>query len=310
MKLTADLEPLEGELALTDSGRSLVGDFLELTKARLNLMVLITTLIGFVVGLQMTKSEGGIDWWLLCQTLLGTGLCAAGAGALNQAWEYRFDAMMSRTADRPVASGRLKPVEATLFGLLMSMTGTIMLVGCVNSLSALLAILTIVLYVVVYTPLKRLTTLNTLIGAVPGAIPPVIGYSATAQTIDLEAMGLFAILFCWQIPHFLAIAILCRDDYRAAGYRMMPVVHPTLKRTHLWMIVFNLLLIGASFLPLMSAPTGTGYIISATVLGTGFLCINLLTVISPSRQTARTAFFASIAYLPLILGSLMIDRFL
>lgn len=310
MKLTADFEPLEGELALTDSGRSLVGDFMELTKARLNLMVLITTLIGFVIGLQMTKPEEGIDWWLLCQTLLGTGLCAAGAGALNQAWEYRFDAMMSRTADRPVASGRLKPVEATLFGLLMSLTGTIMLVGCVNSLSALLAILTIVLYVLIYTPLKRLTTLNTLVGAVPGAIPPVIGYSATAQTIDWEAMGLFAILFCWQIPHFLAIAILCRDDYRAAGYRMMPVVHPTLRQTHLWMIIFNLLLIGASFLPLMSHPTGTGYIISATVLGTGFLCISLLTVISPSRQTARTAFFASIAYLPLILGNLMIDRFL
>lgn len=310
MRLTADLEPLQGELELTHSGRSIVGDFMELSKVRLNLMVLITTLIGFVIGLELVGHQGSIDWWLLSQTLIGTGLCAAGASALNQAWEYRFDAMMSRTSDRPVASGRIKPPEATLLGLLLSLTGAIMLAGCVNHLSALLAVSTIILYVLVYTPLKRLTTLNTLVGAVPGAIPPVIGYAATAQAIDLEALGLFAILFCWQIPHFLAIAILCRDDYRAAGYRMMPVVHPTLKQTHTWMIVFNLLLIGASFLPLLSVPTGTGYVISAFVLGTGFLLTSLFTTFFPSRQTARIAFFASIAYLPLILGSLMIDRLL
>lgn len=310
MKLTADLEPLQGELALTDSGRSVVGDFIELTKVRLNVMVLITTMIGFVIGFRMSGHDGGIEWWLLCQTLLGTGLCAAGASALNQAWEHRFDAMMSRTADRPVASGRMKPAEATLFGFLMSLTGTIMLAGCVNFLSAVLAVSTIVLYVLVYTPLKRLTTLNTLVGAVPGAIPPVIGYTAASQTIDLEALALFAILFCWQIPHFLAIAILCRDDYRTAGYKMMPVVHPTLKQTHVWMIFFNVLLIGSSFLPLMSAATGMGYVIFASVLGTGFLVTGLFTAISPSRQTARVAFFASIVYLPLILGSLMIDRLL
>lgn len=172
MKLAADLEDLEGEIALADSTRTRAGDFMELTKARLNMMVLITTMIGFVVGTQMAAGGAGIDWWLLMQTLIGTGLCAAGASVLNQAWEYKFDAMMSRTADRPVAAGRMKPSEATVFGLLMSVCGTVALALSVNLMSAALAVSTILLYVLVYTPMKRLTTLNTLVGAIPGAIPP------------------------------------------------------------------------------------------------------------------------------------------
>ena len=310
IKLAADLEDLESEITLAGSTRSRAGDFMELTKARLNMMVLITTMIGFVVGTQMNASGTGIDWWLLMQTLIGTGLCAAGASVLNQAWEYKFDAMMSRTADRPVAAGRMKPGEATVFGLLMSVCGTVALALSVNLISAALALSTILLYVLVYTPMKRLTTLNTLVGAIPGAIPPVIGYVAVTGHVDLEALGLFAILFCWQMPHFLAIAILCRDDYAAAGYKMMPVVDPTLRRTSVWIVFFGVLLIAASLMPVLSGDTSLAYIVVALLLGKAFLATGLRCAMLQTRPAARLAFFGSIVYLPLALGALMIDRLL
>ncbi len=308
MKLATELDNLQGELTLdTPSSKSRTSDFMELTKARLNMMVLITTMIGFVIGTQ-TAGAGTINWMLLLQTLLGTGLCAAGASVLNQAWEYRFDAMMSRTADRPVAAGRMTPAEATIFGLLMCACGGVMLALTVNLIACALAVSTILLYVLIYTPLKRVTTFNTLVGAIPGAIPPMIGYVAVSGKIDLEAMALFAILFCWQMPHFLAIAILCRDDYAAAGYKMMPVVDTTLTRTNIWMIAFGVLLIAASLMPIASGTTSLAYIIVASILGLGFLALSIRCVIIPTRSAARTAFFASIIYLPLALGALMIDR--
>jgi heme o synthase len=314
IKLAADLEDLEGEIALADPTRTRAGDFMELVKARLNMMVLITTMIGFVVGTQMLAITSGearaIDWWLLMQTLIGTGLCAAGASALNQVWEYKFDAMMSRTADRPVAAGRMKPGEATVFGLLMCVCGTVALALSVNLVSAALALSTILLYVLVYTPMKRWTTLNTLVGAIPGAIPPVIGYAAVTGRLDLEAAALFLILFCWQMPHFLAIAILCRDDYAAAGYKMMPVVDPTLRRTSVWIVAFGVLLIAASLLPVWSGPTSIAYVVVALLLGKAFLATGLRCAILQTRPAARLAFFGSIVYLPLALGALMIDRLL
>jgi protoheme IX farnesyltransferase len=274
------------------------------------MMVLITTMIGFVVGTQMTGTTAGIDWWLLMQTLIGTGLCAAGASVLNQAWEYKFDAMMGRTADRPVAAGRMTPGEATVFGLLMCVCGTVALALIVNPISAVLALSTIMLYVLVYTPMKRVTTLNTLVGAIPGAIPPVIGYAAVTGALDLEALALFAILFCWQMPHFLAIAILCRDDYAAAGYKMMPVVDRTLRRTNVWIVAFGVLLIAASLMPVMSGATSVAYIVVASLLGLAFLATGIRCAIVQTRPAARLAFFGSIIYLPLALGALMIDRLL
>jgi protoheme IX farnesyltransferase len=227
---------------------------------------------------------------------------------LNQAWEWRYDAMMARTIDRPVAAGRMKPAEANLFGLVFCVCGLVVLGVLVNLPSAILSLSTIVLYVLIYTPLKRITTLNTLVGAIPGAIPPVIGYAAITGRIDLEAIGLFAILFCWQMPHFLAIAILCRDDYAAAGYKMLPVVDQTLTRTNLWSVVFGVLLLGASLLPVYAAPTSMAYIVAAVLLGCGFLATAIRCAIVQTRPAARLAFFASIIYLPLALGALMIDR--
>ncbi len=305
MKLATDLNDFDAEIAVESRVQSVsrTSDFMELTKARLNLMVLITTMIGFVVG-----TVGAIDWWLLTQTLIGTGLCAAGASVLNQAWEWRYDAMMARTIDRPVAAGRMKPAEANLFGLVFCVCGLVVLGVMVNLPSAILSLSTIVLYVLIYTPLKRITTLNTLVGAIPGAIPPVIGYAAITGRIDLEAIGLFAILFCWQMPHFLAIAILCRDDYAAAGYKMLPVVDQTLTRTNLWSVVFGVLLLGASLMPVYAAPTSVAYMIVAVLLGCGFLATAIRCAIIQTRPAARLAFFASIIYLPLALGALMIDR--
>jgi len=278
-------------------------DFSEITKLRLNLMVLVTTLIGFVVA-----SPGPIDTWLLLTALVGTALSAAGASVLNQAWEWRHDKLMHRTADRPVAAGRMTPGEATSLGLLMSVCGTATLGVAVNVLSASLALSTILLYVLVYTPLKRVTTLNTVVGAIPGAIPPLIGCAAAAGALSLEAWGLFAILFCWQMPHFLAIAILCKDDYAAAGFKMLPVVDTTLTRTHVWSIVFGVLLIAASMVPLYAQPTSVVYTVTALLLGAAFLGASIRCAMLGTRTSARVAFFASIIYLPLLLLVLMIDR--
>ncbi|MBC7783672.1 MAG: protoheme IX farnesyltransferase [Burkholderiales bacterium] len=287
--------------------RGRAADFMELTKARLNMMVLITTLIGFVVA-SSSVTAAPLDWWLLMQTLIGTGLCAAGASVLNQAWEYRLDALMTRTADRPVAAGRMSATEASLLGLVMSIVGFAYLLLSVNVLAAALAGATIVIYVLVYTPLKRVTTMNTLVGAIPGAIPPVIGYAAVAGKIDLEAIGLFAILFCWQMPHFLAIAILCRDDYAAAGYKMMPVVDATLARTSRWIVAFGVLLIAASLMPAMVRHTSILYMVVAVLLGGAFLACGIRCALLQTRPAARLAFFASIVYLPLALAALMIER--
>lgn len=298
-----DLVELESELASHKSHPA--SDFAELIKMRLNVLVLITTLIGFVVG-----TQGAIDWLLLLETLIGTGLCAAGAAVLNEAWEHRHDRRMTRTADRPVAAGRMTPYDAAMLGLLIATCGLATLAVTVNLLSASLAAATIGLYVLVYTPLKRITTLNTLVGAIPGAVPPMIGFAGAANTLSLEAWGLFAILFCWQMPHFLAIAILCRDDYAAAGFRMLPVVDRTLTRTAAWIVVFGALLIGASLIPLAVQPTSLLYTAAALALGGGFLATGVRCVILQTRPAARLAFFASIIYLPLVLGALMIDRLL
>jgi heme o synthase len=306
MKVASDLQPLEPFEVLDTAARSRASDFAELTKVRLNTMVLITTLIGFVVA----PSAQGLNWWLLLQTLIGTGLCAAGASVLNQAWEYEHDRKMARTADRPVAAGRMSVGEATLLGLLMSVCGTLTLALAVNALSAALALSTIVLYVLVYTPMKRLTAMNTLVGAIPGAIPPMIGYAAVTGTVGLEAWGLFALMFAWQMPHFLAIAILCREDYAAAGYKMMPVVDGDLKRTSRWIVAWGVILIAASLIPLQVQPTGWFYTVSAVVLGLGFLASGVYCTMKQTRPAARTAFFGSIIYLPLLLGALMIDRLL
>lgn len=276
---------------------------MELIKARLSLLVLITTLVGFLLGW-----NGPLDWFLLATTLFGTALSAGGASALNQWWERALDALMKRTEDRPLPAKRLHPRDALLFGFLCCITGTAILFFFVNVLSALLAAVTVVIYVLAYTPLKRRTTLNTLLGAVPGALPPLIGWAAATNDIGIGGAVLFLILWFWQMPHFLAIAWLYRGDYAAAGFRMLSVDDPEGFMTSRQALLYALGLLAVSLLPTLLGMASVFYFATALILGIFFVIAAFFFVKDRTRENARKLFFASIIYLPLILGALVIFK--
>ncbi|HVG56007.1 MAG TPA: heme o synthase [Vicinamibacterales bacterium] len=278
-------------------------DFVSLTKPRLNLLVLITTL----AGLYLAAPEG-VETALLANTLLGTALVAGGAAALNQVWERRTDALMRRTSTRPIPSGRLKASEGAWFGLLLSASGLAQLALAVNTTTAVVAGATLVSYVLVYTPLKPRTSLATLVGAVPGALPPVIGWSAATGVISLPALVLFGIVFFWQMPHFLAIAWLFRNDYAHAGIPLLPVVEPDGRRTGLQALIYAAALWPVSLLPAVIGLAGIPYMIVATALGVLFVWLALRFARERSNPNARTLFLFSITYLPILLGALVADR--
>ncbi len=277
--------------------------FYELTKPRMNALVIVTTLIGFVM-----VAGTPINWMLLLWTMIGTTICASGAGVLNQWLERRWDAIMPRTVNRPLPTGLIHPFEALSFGIILSIAGVLILALTVNALTSVLGAVTILWYLAIYTPLKRVTTLNTLIGAIPGAIPPLMGFTAASGEIGWLAISVFAILVFWQIPHFFAIATMYRDDYALAGYRMMPVLDTNLSRTSANVIVFTLLLIAASLLPTILGATGYLHSIAAIVLGAWFLYCGGNFWRRRDRQSARKLFFASIIYLPLLLTVMVIDK--
>jgi len=260
-------------------------DFLALTKPRLNFLVLFTTLGGMYIA-----APEGVPAAILVHALVGTALVAGGAAALNQVWERETDSLMRRTQARPIPGGRLRVSDGTLFGVLLSATGLIELAWMVNPISAAVAAATLVSYVLVYTPLKRRTSLATLIGAVPGALPPVIGWAAATGTISPPAFVLFGIVFLWQMPHFLAIAWLYRDDYARAGIPLLPALWPV------------------SLLPALVGIAGVPYSIVATVLGFGLIALSALFARDRTTNTARHLFLYSITYLPLLWGALVIDR--
>ena len=238
-----------------------LADRLELTKPRITLMVMLTALVGFVMG-----SPGPLRLLLLALALGGTGLVAAGAAVLNQLLERDTDALMLRTRERPLAAGRVTRLEAGSFGLLLSALGlAVLLRGC-GALPALVALVTWSSYLFVYTPLKRRTPLATLVGAVPGALPPVIGWTASAGSLDPGACILFSILFLWQVPHFLAIAWLYRDDYARAGFPMLPVVDREGVFTARQAVVHSLALLLVSLAPVGAGMTGPGYLVGAFLL--------------------------------------------
>jgi protoheme IX farnesyltransferase len=278
-------------------------DFMELVKARLSLLVLITTLVGFLLGW-----NGPLDYFLLGATLLGTAFCAGGASALNQWWERALDALMKRTEDRPLPAKRMHPRDALFFGLLCCFFGTAILFFFVNMIAALLAVSTVIVYVLAYTPLKRRTTLNTLLGAVPGALPPLIGWAAATNEIGVGGVVLFLILWFWQMPHFLAIAWLYREDYAAAGFRMLSVDDPEGFMTSRQALLYALGLLVISLLPALLGITSTFYFTTAFILGFCFVTTALFFVKERTRKNARLLFFASIIYLPLILGALIIFK--
>lgn len=284
---------------------SLLGDLIDLTKPRMNLLVLLTTLVGYYL---VTPSWSGGIWLRLAHTLLGTALTAAGASILNQYIELEHDRHMPRTANRPLPAGRISPASAQLLGVLSASIGVLYLAAMVNTLTATLGVLTFSSYVFVYTPLKRKTTACTIVGAVPGAIPPLMGWAAAANELPLAAWTLFAILFMWQLPHFLAIAILYKDDYAAGGFKMLPVVDPTLNATGRQIVIWSLALIPVSLLPSLLRVTGPIYFAAAAVLGIGFAAAGLRCAITRQRVDARRLFFASIFYLPALVAVMVVDK--
>jgi protoheme IX farnesyltransferase len=282
---------------------SLATAFSELTKARLTVMVLLTTFTGYFLA-----SPGPLAWPKLIHTLVGTALVAICSSILNQAMERDTDALMQRTEQRPFVTRRL-PLRPTVgAGLILGAIGLVELAWFVNGLTALLAAVTLVTYVVIYTPMKRLTVLNTLIGAIPGALPPLLGATAARDHFSVEGWTLFALLAFWQLPHFYAIAWLYREDYRAARLRMVSVDDPTGRRTGRHAVLSALLLFPVSLLPAWIGPSGLFYAVTAVLLSLGFVVLAIRFARQPSRPTARGLFLGSITYLPLILIALVIDR--
>ena len=290
-----------GAAVVIDKSRLTV--FGELVKARLTFLVLLTTLVGFYVGFR-----GALDYLLMFHTLLGTALVAGGAAALNQLLERTYDARMRRTEDRPLPSGRLQPDTVLIMGGLCSAIGLVYLAGAVNLLTGLLGAITLVSYLFIYTPLKRVTPLNTAIGAVPGALPPLMGWTAARGEINIEGWSLFAIVFFWQLPHFLAIAWMYREDYAKAGFAMLPMFDPDGRRTSGQAVSHTLGLLPISLCPFMFGLEGGIYLIGALVLSLGFVWQAIRFSRDLTLQRARRLFYASIIYLPLLLGLMVLDK--
>jgi heme o synthase len=283
--------------------RSRAAAYLELTKPRITLLIVLTAAAGFCLG-----SPAGINYRLLAISMLGIGLLASGVSTLNQYMERDLDALMRRTAARPLPTGQLAPNDALLFGAGLIVLAEVYLALLVNPLSALLGLSVIFGYLLVYTPLKTRTTLSTAAGAFPGAVPPLIGWTAARGDMDITAWVLFAILFLWQFPHFLAIAWMYREDYGRAGIRMLPVVEPDGRVTGQQIIAYTVMLLPVSLLPALLGVTGMIYFYGALVLGLLFLASSVRAALSKSNQHARQLLLASVIYLPLLFGLMVLDR--
>jgi len=291
-----------GTLALE---RSRAMDYISLTKPELTFLSVLTALAGYYVG------AGGVLQGIgLLHTLFGTALVGGGSGALNQYIERRHDARMKRTENRPLPSGRIAPLEALLFGLLLSLGGILYLAVCVNTLTASLASVTCVTYLLLYTPLKRLTPMATLVGGIPGALPPVMGWTAATNGIGSGALILFGILFFWQMPHFLSLAWMYRKDYARAGYRLLAVVDGEGRRTGAHAVLHTCLLIPVSLLLVGEGGVGLIYGVSAFLLGAGFLLFALHLLSRRTSGAGRRLFFASLMYLPALMLAMVLDRVL
>ncbi|MCZ6651350.1 MAG: heme o synthase [Acidobacteria bacterium] len=276
-------------------------DLLELTKPRITLLIVLTALLGFVLA-------GGTFGLTAIALLAGTALVSSGSSALNQVLERESDASMRRTENRPLPAGRLRPAEALFWGLLLSVGGLLILALSVNLLTAALAGLTLVTYGFVYTPMKKVSSLATIVGAIPGALPPVGGWAAATGTLASPALILFAIVFLWQMPHFLAIACLYRDDYRRGGMPMLPVVDADGRFTALQVLIYNAALLPVSLLPSALGMAGGSYLTGAVLLGLGLNVAGFLFARRRTQEAARRLLLASVIYLPLLWGLLLMDR--
>ena len=272
-------------------------DYVELTKPRITFMVVVTTAAGYLLG-----ASGGGSLGLLLHTIFGTALVASAASALNQWFERDTDGLMERTRNRPLPAGRLEPTSVLIFGVAVGAFGTAYLALFVNTLTAGLGLGTLLLYVLAYTPMKRVSSLCTIVGAVPGALPPVMGWSAARDDLSTGAWVLFAVLFLWQMPHFLAIAWMYRDDYKAGGQPMLPVLDPDGMRTGRQMILYSLALLPVSLLPSVIGLTGPVYFTGAFLLGMAYIAASAFAAVQRTTDSARTLLRVSIVYLPILLG--------
>ena len=280
-----------------------VSTFVELTKPRLVAMILITTSAGFYLA-----SSDSLNWIQLAATFIGTGLSAAGVLALNQYIERDLDARMVRTCNRPLPDRRVEPMTALFFGVSLTVGGLAFTAFRVNPLSALVIAAIVVTYLFVYTPLKQKSPLCTVAGAVPGALPPVIGWVAARGTINIEAWTLFAILFLWQLPHSLSIACIYRDEYAQAGFRLLPVIHPDGKSTRRQIVSNCLALLVVALLPTLIGIAGILYFFAALILSVIFLAFGIKLSISPTTASAKRLLYASLIYLPLVFLMMTLDK--
>jgi protoheme IX farnesyltransferase len=263
----------------------------------------MSTGVGYFFG-----ARGGWHFLTLLHTIIGTGLIASGTAALNQWYERAADAKMKRTQARPLPSGRLSAPNALVFAILISIAGFAELFIAVNPLTGALGLFTLLSYLFIYTPLKQRSPHSTTIGAIPGAMPPLIGYAAASGTLTWDAWILFAILFIWQFPHFYAIAWMYREDYERAGIRMLPVVEPDGESTARRILLYSLILIPISLVPKFLAMTGNLYLVGALALGLLFLYAGVRVSFDRTRQQARRVLLASVVYLPILYGLMLFDR--
>lgn len=288
---------------LAAARRAAFGEFLALTKPRITLLVVATTLVGFYLGAGHSVSS-----WLLFHTLLGTALIAAGASALNMAFEWDSDLKMRRTESRPIPSGRLSLSQGIIFGSILCFSGALHLLIFVNILTSILSAITAALYLFAYTPLKKRTSLCTVVGAIPGAIPPMMGWTAVQNSLDFEAWWLFAILFLWQLPHFLSIAWLYREDYERGGFPMLPVIDKEGNQTSRQIILETLALLCITLMPVTLGVFKTMYFVGAFILGIVFLYMGIRLARSKNTQSARRLLLTSVVYLPSLLVLMMVTK--
>ena len=298
-----DVKRHPSHFSAVSAARSRAADFFALTKPRLNFLVVITAGVGYYLG-----ASRDLSVLKLVEAIVGTALVAGGAAGLNQVYERETDGLMWRTRKRPVAAGRLTVKESTLFSLALSAAGLAMLATSANLLAAGLALLTLISYNVVYTPMKRRSQLATLVGAVPGALPPMIGWVAGHGALTSEAWALFAIVFIWQIPHFMAIAWLYRDDFTRAGFPLLPVVSPDVRSTARLAMLFALALVPASVAPYFLEMSGATYFVGAVIGSVAMLALAIWFALERNDKRARLLFLASITYLPLLWILLLVDR--
>jgi protoheme IX farnesyltransferase len=294
----------EGAIGAREAAPSKGADFLALTKPRLNFLVLLTTAAAYRLG-----ADAGASTTALIHTLVGTGLVAGGASALNQVWERDTDRLMRRTRTRPLPDNRLQPGVARAFGVILSAVGVAELAWFVNWLTATVALVTLVTYIFWYTPLKFRTPLSTIVGALPGALPAVIGWAAATNTLSLGGWVLFGIVFMWQMPHFLAIAWMYRDEYARAGIPLLPVIQPDGRSTGRQAVLYTTGLLPISLMPTLLGMATASYLAGAIVLDAILMFFSVEFAVTRTRDTARRLFFASILYLPALWVLLVWDHY-